>query len=333
MQKLDIYYILFTVIVLGSSTLFIALYVRNKKRESLRGKTELKIKHGDFDLLSEVKIEHNKEDLLSAFTKIKDKENLESEIKYLLLSYDFSTSFVEEVTRDKIDSNLTPEQIVKLIKGRISKKINLAPRKGITVHPTGGILMIGINGAGKTLTTVKFGVFLRNSGKKIVIAPADTYRAAAIEQLTTLSKRNGFDIVESKRGQDPASVSYVAMQEVVGKKFDYAIIDTSGRLDNNVNLINQLKKIKDTVEKKFTLAEVIYVYDCRTGLSGIEQVKNFNSSIGIDSIVLTKLDAVVRPGVVLELMYRTSLPIAYASDGEKIEHFHNFEFEKFLSAF
>jgi fused signal recognition particle receptor len=280
-----------------------------------------------------IQIEQAHENLLTAISKltIEDGE-LNYALQHLLLSYDLSTDFVSKLLREELQVGISNAEVVDLLKARILSSIENQSAKELE-NEKGVILMTGINGAGKTTACVKLGNFLKAKGKKVLMVPADTFRAAAIEQLQSMSQKYGLKTSESKMGADPASIAFKAIEYCEKIPHDQIIVDTSGRLDTNINLMKQLEKIKKVIEKKSKLLASIYVYDCRVGLSGIEQTKKFNDVIGIDSILITKLDAVMRPGIVFELLYELSIPISHLSDSEKIDGLKKFDLKGFTSNF
>lgn len=193
------------------------------------------------------------------------------------------------------------------------------------------ILIVGVNGTGKTTTIGKLAFQYKKAGRQVLLGAADTFRAAAIDQLTIWAERAEVPLVKHRMGSDPASVAYETLQKAITTETDVVIIDTAGRLHNKVNLMNELAKIRRVLEKLIPDAphEVILVLDGSTGQNAFEQAKQFTSSAGITALAITKLDGTAKGGVVIGISDQLKVPVKYIGTGEKIEDiriFDRFEF-------
>ncbi len=196
------------------------------------------------------------------------------------------------------------------------------------------ILVAGVNGVGKTTSIAKLAFFFKKDGKKVLVAAADTFRAAAVEQLETWSKKIGVDIVMHQTGSDPASVAFDALEASIARQTDYLIIDTAGRLHTHENLMNELIKIKRVVNKRVKDAphEVILVLDSTTGQNAIAQAKLFSQAIDVTGIFLSKLDGTAKGGVVLGMYDEINIPVKFIGIGEKAEDIEKFDPHRFVDA-
>ncbi|MDO9462560.1 MAG: signal recognition particle-docking protein FtsY, partial [Deltaproteobacteria bacterium] len=196
------------------------------------------------------------------------------------------------------------------------------------------ILVIGVNGTGKTTTIGKLAHRFKGLGQNVMLVAADTFRAAAIEQLEIWSKRAGADLIKQKSGSDPSAVVYDALEAAQSRKTDVMIIDTAGRLHTKVNLMEELKKVQRVIQKKMPGAphEILLVLDATTGQNAISQAKLFNSAVGITGMVLTKLDGTAKGGVVVGISNELNIPIRFIGIGEKIEDLREFDPDTFVSA-
>ncbi len=196
------------------------------------------------------------------------------------------------------------------------------------------IMVVGINGVGKTTTIGKLAHSYVESGKKVVIAAADTFRAAANEQLEIWAKRAGATLIRQERGSDPAAVAFDAVRSAASQGADVVIIDTAGRLHTKVNLMEELKKIKRVIQKQFPDAphEVLLVIDGSTGQNGLQQAKQFSASVGVTGLVLTKLDGTAKGGIVLAITHDMNMPVRFIGVGEKIDDLQPFDKAAFVDA-
>lgn len=193
------------------------------------------------------------------------------------------------------------------------------------------ILVVGVNGVGKTTTIGKLAYNFKNAGKKVVLGAADTFRAAAVDQLTIWSDRVGVDIVKKEMGSDPASVAFDSVNSAVAKGADVLIIDTAGRLHNKAYLMDELNKIKRVIQKVIPDAphEVLLVLDGSTGQNAIEQAKQFTQTTDVTSLAITKLDGTAKGGVVLAIAHQFKIPVKYIGVGEQMQNlqiFNKYEF-------
>ena len=195
------------------------------------------------------------------------------------------------------------------------------------------IMVVGVNGVGKTTTIGKLAYKFKKSGFKVVLGAADTFRAAAIDQLTIWSDRVGVDIVKQNMGSDPASVAFDTLQSAISKNADVVIIDTAGRLHNKVNLMNELSKVKNVMSKLIPDAphDVLLVLDASTGQNAIEQAKQFSSVTQVNSLALTKLDGTAKGGVVIGISDQLQIPVRYIGVGEGMEDLQIFNKETFVN--
>jgi fused signal recognition particle receptor len=193
------------------------------------------------------------------------------------------------------------------------------------------IMVVGVNGAGKTTTIAKLAHQFKSAGKKVLIGAADTFRAAAIDQLQIWAERAGVQVVKQQMGSDPASVAFDTLKSAVAGNYDIAIIDTAGRLHNKINLMTELSKIKRVMEKVIPGAphEVLLVLDGSTGQNAFEQAKQFTSATSVTALAITKLDGTAKGGVVLGISDQFKIPVKYIGVGEKLDDllvFNRFEF-------
>jgi fused signal recognition particle receptor len=193
------------------------------------------------------------------------------------------------------------------------------------------IMVVGVNGAGKTTTIAKLASNFRNAGKKVLIGAADTFRAAAIDQLQIWADRAGVPVVKQQMGSDPASVAYDTLRSAVAGNYEVVLIDTAGRLHNKINLMNELSKIKRVMEKVIPEAphEVLLVLDGSTGQNAFEQAKQFTSATNVTALAITKLDGTAKGGVVIGISDQFRIPVKYIGVGEKLDDlliFNSYEF-------
>jgi fused signal recognition particle receptor len=196
------------------------------------------------------------------------------------------------------------------------------------------IMVVGVNGVGKTTTIGKLGYQFKQSGKKVMLGAADTFRAAAVDQLEIWSKRIGVPIVMQPMGSDPASVAFDSAQSAVAQDVDVLIIDTAGRLHNKINLMNELSKIRRVVQKVIPDAphEILLVLDASTGQNAIEQARQFMKATDVNAIALTKLDGTAKGGVVIGISDEFKIPVKYIGVGEKMEDLQVFNKQEFVDS-
>lgn len=196
------------------------------------------------------------------------------------------------------------------------------------------VLIIGVNGVGKTTSVGKLASILKDKGKKVLVAAADTFRAAAIEQLEEWTKRANVDIIAQNEGADPAAVVFDACQAAKARNVDVLICDTAGRLHNKKNLMEELKKIDRIIEKEFSGAyrETLVVLDGTTGQNALEQARQFKEATDITGIILTKLDGTARGGIAVAIQAELGIPVKYVGVGEKIDDLQKFNSKEFVDA-
>ncbi|MBE6530696.1 MAG: signal recognition particle-docking protein FtsY [Ruminococcaceae bacterium] len=276
------------------------------------------------------------DDVLKAFVRV-DEELLE-ELEELLICADVGVGATEEIIdelREQIkDGRLKEkEQVVDALKGILSDMIGEGEPLALDTAPS-VVLVIGVNGAGKTTSIGKISNRLIKQGKKVVVAAADTFRAAAIDQLAVWCERSGADIVKQSEGSDPAAVVYDAIGYAKSKKADVLIIDTAGRLHNKKNLMNELSKINRVIERELPDAsrENLLVLDATTGQNAILQAKEFRNSAEISGLVLNKLDGTAKGGIVLSIKRELDIPVKFIGVGEKIDDMQEFVASEFVDA-
>lgn len=238
----------------------------------------------------------------------------------------------KEVISQKVTDTEQVYEIVKKILSDFLVKENTDLK--ITDSELNVILVVGVNGVGKTTTIGKIAAKYCQKGKKVILAAADTFRAAAVEQLEEWSNRAGAKIIKRKPAADPASVAYEALDVAVKENFDILIIDTAGRLHNKANLMRELEKINNTIKKKIgdRYYESILVLDATTGQNGINQAKEFNEVTDLTGFILTKLDGTAKGGIVFAVSEELKKPIKFIGVGEKINDLLEFSPEEFINA-
>jgi fused signal recognition particle receptor len=194
------------------------------------------------------------------------------------------------------------------------------------------ILVVGVNGSGKTTSIAKLALSLKNEGKKVILAAADTFRAAAIDQLKRWGERVGVEVVAHQPGGDPGAVVYDAIQAAQNRRVQVVIIDTAGRLHTKFNLMEELKKIKRVVGKYELPQEVLLVIDATTGQNGLAQARHFTEAVGVNGIFLAKLDGTAKGGIVLSICDELKIPITYIGTGEQLGDMAPFDANAFVTA-
>ena len=207
----------------------------------------------------------------------------------------------------------------------LNDHLSSKPRTLFKDDQTAVIMVVGVNGTGKTTSVAKLAAHLKSSGDSVVLAAADTFRAAAVDQLQTWGKRVGVDVIAGKEGAEPASVAFDAATRSKELNSDYLIIDTAGRLHNKSDLMAELEKVKRVVEKTLAVSEVLLVIDATTGQNGIAQAKIFTEAVAVTGLILTKLDGSARGGVALAIESALDIPIKFIGTGEGDADFAVFE--------
>ncbi|MDQ0887494.1 fused signal recognition particle receptor [Paenibacillus sp. V4I9] len=279
------------------------------------------------------------DDLFSRRKKID--EDFYEELEEILIGADVGVNTVlklidqlrAEVKKRKIEdpAELQPilsEKLIELLKGDADAGLNLNPN-GLSV-----ILFVGVNGVGKTTTIGKMAHMFKSQGKKVLMAAGDTFRAGAIEQLETWGERVGVDVIKQQSGADPAAVMFDAVQAAKTRNVDILLCDTAGRLQNKVNLMEELNKIYRVIQREVPDAphEVILVLDATTGQNALSQAKLFGDKTGLTGLVLSKLDGTAKGGIVVAIRQELSLPVKFVGLGEKMDDLQPFDSEQFVHA-
>ncbi len=276
------------------------------------------------------------DEVLKAFVRVD--EDLLEELEELLICSDVGVGATEDIIeelREQIkDGRLKEkEQVIESLKAILESMIGEGEALKLDTTPS-VVLVIGVNGAGKTTSIGKISNRLISRGKKVVVAAADTFRAAAIDQLAVWCERSGADIVKQSEGSDPAAVVYDAIGYAKSKKADVLIIDTAGRLHNKKNLMNELAKINRVIERELPDAsrENLLVLDATTGQNAILQAKEFKNAAEITGLVLNKLDGTAKGGIVISIKRELNIPVKFIGVGEKIDDMQEFVAAEFVDA-
>lgn len=274
--------------------------------------------------------------VINSFTKIDDELIEELEEQLIMADVGVSTSEkICSILRDKIKEYSLTEvsQIKSILKEIITDILKGDNSIHIQSKPT-VVLVIGVNGVGKTTAIGKLAYNFKNQGKSVLLAAADTFRAAAIEQLQVWADRSQADIVKHSEGADPAAVVYDSIAAAKSRGTDVLICDTAGRLHNKKNLMDELSKIKRVINNEIgsNNIETLLVLDATTGQNGVNQAKEFSSIAGITGIILTKLDGTAKGGVVVSIKEELNIPVKYIGIGEQIDDLQPFVAEEFVNA-
>ncbi|MDF0725216.1 signal recognition particle-docking protein FtsY [Cytobacillus sp. S13-E01] len=278
-------------------------------------------------------------DLVAKYRKVD--EDFFEELEEILISADVGVSTVMElidqlkmeVKRRNIQETkdvqaVISEKLVDIYKGgnEVSPDLNLQS-DGLTI-----ILIVGVNGVGKTTTIGKLAHRLKNEGKSVMLAAGDTFRAGAIDQLEVWGERVGVDVIKQSEGSDPAAVMFDAVQAAKSRNVDVLLCDTAGRLQNKVNLMKELEKVKRVIEREQSGAphEVLLVLDATTGQNAMTQAKTFSEATNVTGIVLTKLDGTAKGGIVLAIRNELEIPVKFVGLGEKVDDLQKFDAEQFV---
>jgi fused signal recognition particle receptor len=311
--------------------------------QTLFGSTEKK--PGLFDRMKEA-VTRTRENLAErieevvAFSKEIDRSTLD-DLEATLIGADLGTTTTHEVLeklRDKADRKQIKDvgELKRLLKEEllaILNKGNATPVKGVDSSPE-VILVVGVNGTGKTTTIGKLAQTFRSDGKTVLLCAADTFRAAAIEQLEVWGQRTGTEVIKTKAGGDPAAVLFDALQAASARKTDYVIVDTAGRLHTKTNLMSELEKMRRTAQRIIPGAphETLLVMDATTGQNGLQQARLFTQAAGVTGIVLTKLDGTAKGGVVVAITRELGVPVRYVGVGEKAGDLLPFDPKEFVDS-
>ena len=276
------------------------------------------------------------DDLLKNFVKVD--EDLLEELEELLICADVGVGATEDIIeklRDQIKDGRLKEkdQVMDALRGILAEMIGAGHPLELTATPS-VILVIGVNGAGKTTSIGKISHQLKQDGKKVVVAAADTFRAAAIDQLSVWCDRAGVELVRQQEGSDPAAVVYDAVGYAKKHSADVLIIDTAGRLHNKKNLMDELAKINRVIDRELPGAarENLLVLDATTGQNAVLQAKEFSHAAAITGLILNKLDGTAKGGIVLSIKKELNIPVKFIGVGEKIDDMQPFDADEFVSA-
>jgi fused signal recognition particle receptor len=278
------------------------------------------------------------EDVLAGAKEI-DADLLE-ELEYTLITADLGVRTVEDILeriRQRVDRRMTgdPAEIRNLIREQLLEVLRASetPIRVVSTAPA-VVMVVGVNGSGKTTSIGKLAHRFLGEGRKVLLCAADTFRAAAIEQLEIWAQRAGVEMIRQKTGSDPSAVVFDSLQAAKARGVDYVIVDTAGRLHTKENLMAELEKMRRTCQRVVPGSphEVWLVLDATTGQNGLEQARRFTESAGVTGIILTKLDGTAKGGVVVAIARELNLPIRFIGVGEKIDDLLPFEPDKFVAS-
>lgn len=266
-------------------------------------------------------------------------EDFYEELEELLIMADLgintTTRIIEELkVKVKEQSIKEPKECKELLMESIKGQMNLSEDAYQFENKKSVVLLIGVNGVGKTTSVGKLAGQLKDRGKKVMVAAADTFRAGAIEQLTEWADRAGVDIISQQEGSDPAAVVYDAVTAAKARDVDVLICDTAGRLHNKKNLMEELRKINRIIEREYQEAyrETLVVLDGTTGQNAMAQAKQFNEVAEITGIVLTKLDGTAKGGIAIAIQSEIGIPVKYIGIGESLDDLQKFHADDFVNA-
>jgi fused signal recognition particle receptor len=276
---------------------------------------------------------------MSLFDRTSIDDEVWEELEELLIMADVGVNttakLIENVKQRAADDKLDGLQVRSALKAAMVNMLNISPLEvSDNISPPKVILLVGVNGSGKTTSIAKLAYSLKKQGQSVLLAAADTFRAAAIDQLKKQGQRVGVDIVAHQPGADPGAVVYDALQAARSRQIDNLIIDTAGRLHTKYNLMEELKKIRRVAAKLDDTAphEVILVLDATTGQNGLTQARYFTEAVGVTGIFLAKLDGTARGGIVLAICDELAIPIQLIGVGEGLEDMVTFDAEAFVEA-
>jgi fused signal recognition particle receptor len=282
-------------------------------------------------------IVHGIDNVFSGFSKIDD--DFYEELEETLIMGDLGVNTTEEIIenlKEKVKENhiKDPADCKELLINTIKEQMDLGENAYEFENRKSIVLVIGVNGVGKTTSIGKLAAQLKAQGKKVVLAAADTFRAAAIEQLTEWANRSGVDIISQSEGSDPAAVIYDAISAGRARNADVIICDTAGRLHNKKNLMEELKKINRIIDKEMPEAyrENLIVLDGTTGQNALSQLKEFKEAADVTGIILTKMDGTAKGGIAVAIQAEYGIPVKYIGVGEHIDDLQKFNSQDFVNA-
>ena len=274
--------------------------------------------------------------MLKSFTRID--EDLFEELEELLIMGDVGMPTAEKIcgelrSRVKERGETDPQKVTELLEEIVTEMLSGGEELHVSTQPS-VILVIGVNGVGKTTSIGKLAAYLSSQGKKVLLAAADTFRAAAIDQLKVWAQRADTEIVCQSEGSDPAAVVFDAISAAKSRKADVVVCDTAGRLHNKKNLMDELAKINRVIDRELPGAdkEVLLVLDATTGQNAVSQAREFKNTTGISGIILTKLDGTAKGGVVLAVKEELDIPVKFVGVGEQIDDLQPFDARDFAHA-
>lgn len=275
--------------------------------------------------------------IFSGFSAIDEDfyEELEETLIMGDLGIQTTTSIMDDLRKKVKEQHVKePAQCRELLIESIKEQMNLGENAYEFENRTAVVLVIGVNGVGKTTSVGKLAGQLKDRGKKVIVAAADTFRAAAIEQLTEWAHRAGVDIIAQNEGSDPAAVIFDAIAAAKSRRADILICDTAGRLHNKKNLMEELKKINRIIDKEYPAAyrETLVVLDGTTGQNAMAQARQFMEVADITGIILTKLDGTAKGGIAVAIQAELGIPVKYIGIGEKIDDLQKFNSDDFVNA-
>jgi len=252
-----------------------------------------------------------------------------SEIEVELLASDLGPSLVAELL--SASKKMRGDDAEAAVKEILTSKLSSKPRALRSDLATNVVMIVGVNGTGKTTSVAKLATLLHKNGESVTLAAADTFRAAAVDQLTTWGQRIGVEVIAGKENAEPASVAFDSVKRAVELGSKYLIVDTAGRLHNKSDLMAELGKVKRVIEKGAPLAEVLLVIDGTTGQNGLAQAKIFSEAVEVTGLIVTKLDGSARGGVALAIESELDIPIKFIGTGESAQDFAPFEPEAYIA--
>lgn len=256
-------------------------------------------------------------------------DNEWEEIRVSLIESDLGVKLTDELIN--MAKTTKPEDAKEAIMAEVKKWLSKDDRSiKFTPGRTNTILVVGVNGTGKTTSTAKLAYQLKGEKKTILLAAADTFRAAAVEQLQTWADRIGVEVVHGESNADPASVAFSAITKAKEDQIDYLVVDTAGRLHTKENLMQELGKVLRVIEKLSPVDEVLLVIDATTGQNGMNQARVFIEAVGVTGLIITKLDGSAKGGVGIAVEKEFGLPIKYIGSGEQISDLAPFDAERFI---
>ena len=275
--------------------------------------------------------------IFNSFSSIDD--DFYDELEETMIMGDIGVSATESIIDDlkeKVRENRIkePAECKQLLIDSIKEKMNLGDNAYDFENKKSIVMLIGVNGVGKTTSAGKLAGLLKSKGKKVILSAADTFRAAAIEQLTEWANRTGTDIISQSEGSDPAAVIYDSIAAAKARNADALICDTAGRLHNKKNLMEELRKIDRIIEREYSDAyrENLIVLDATTGQNALSQLKEFNDVTDITGIILTKMDGTAKGGIAVAIQAEMGIPVKYIGVGEHIEDLMKFDSDTFVNA-